>query len=75
MVAHRLIGEVVDSSLAVFLVESDLFSSDRINQILVLQGLHLLTSKISNIYLSLMGYIRLLVVRFDVEEVFLGHYY
>ena len=40
MVVHHLIGEVVDSSLVVFLVESDLFFSDRIDQILILQVLH-----------------------------------
>lgn len=43
-VAVRLIDAVVaDSSLAVFLVATDLSFSDRINQILVLLELHLLT--------------------------------
>ena len=42
--AVRLIDAVVaDSSLAVFLVATDLSFSDRINQILVLLELHLLT--------------------------------
>ena len=40
MVVHHLIGEVVGSSLVAFLVESDLFFSDRIDQILISLVLH-----------------------------------